>query len=137
MNLTFLLQKKKEAEDPRKLRFETEKDPMENETHNKVLFTNDTNLVEFIDSGQQENLESHDMNYKSVIENNEIDKLPVGGYKSGDQHLRSRYNQPRTRNSANDTNLVEFITSRQQVNLESHDGKYKSLIENKEVDGFK
>ena len=80
MNLTFLLQKKKV---PRKLRFETEKDPMENQTHNKVLSTNDTNLVEFIDSRQQENLESHDMNYKSLIENNEIIGLPVKGFRSG------------------------------------------------------
>ena len=94
-------EKKKEAEDPRKLRFETEKDPMENQTHNKVLSTNDTNLVEFIDSRQQENLESHDMNYKSLIENNEINGLPVGGFKSGSQHLRSRHNRPRTRKSAN------------------------------------
>ena len=134
---TLATGKKEEAEDPRKLRSEMRKDPIENQTHNKILSTNDTNLVEFIDSRQQENLESHDMDYKSLIENNEIDGLPVEGCKSGDQHLRSRYNQPRTRNSANDTNLVEFITSRQQVNLESHDGKYKSLIENKEVDGFK
>ena len=77
-------EKKKEAEDPRNPRFETEKDPMENQTHNKVLSTNDTNLVEFIDSRQQENLESHDMNYKSLIENNEMNGLPVGGFKSGD-----------------------------------------------------
>ena len=74
---------------------------MENQTHNKVLSTNDTNLVEFIDSRQQENLESHDMNYKSLIENNEINGLPVGVFKSGDQHLRSGYNRSRTRNSAN------------------------------------
>ena len=74
---------------------------MENQTHNKVLSTNDTNLVEFIDSRQQENLESHDMNNKSLIENNEMNGLPVGGFKSGDQHLRSRDNRSRTRNSAN------------------------------------
>ena len=77
-------EKRKKAENPRKLRFETEMDPMEKLTHDKILSTNDTNLVEFIDSRRQENLESHDMNYKSLIENNEINGLPVGGFKSGD-----------------------------------------------------
>ena len=36
-----------------------------------------------------------------MIESNEINGLPVGGFKSGDHHLRSRYNPPRSRNSAN------------------------------------
>ena len=98
-------EKKKDAEGPRKLRLETEMDPMENQTHNKVLSTNDTNLVEFIDSRRQENLESHDMNYKSLIENNEINVLPTGGFKSGNHHLRSGYNRHRSSNSANKRGL--------------------------------
>ena len=74
---------------------------MENQTHKKVLSVNNTNLVELIDSSQQENLESHDMNYKSLIENYEINGLPTGGFKSGNHHLRSGYNRLRGSNSAN------------------------------------
>ena len=46
-------EKRKKAENPRKLRFETEMDPMEEQTHDKTLSTNDTNLDESIDSRQQ------------------------------------------------------------------------------------
>ena len=88
---------------------------MENETHNKVLFTNDTNLVEFIDSRQQENLESHDMNCKSVIENNEINGLPVRGFKSRDQQSRSKYNWPRTRNSAKKEGRAKILLPRRKI----------------------
>ena len=72
--------------------------PMEEQMHDKTLSTNDTNLDESIDSRQQE---PHDINYKSLVENNEINGLPTGGFKSGDHHLRPRYNRPRNRNSAN------------------------------------
>ena len=103
---------------------------MENQTHNKVLSTNDTNLVEFIDSRRQENLESHDMNYKSLIENNEINGLTVGGFKSGDPMENQTHNKVL---STNDTNLGELIDTRQQGNLESHDTNNKSLVKNIET----
>ena len=86
-------EKKNEAEVPWKLRIGTKKDPMKNQTHKKVLSVDNTNLVELIDSSQQENLESHDTNYKSLIENNVTNGLTVEGFKSGIQHLNSGYNR--------------------------------------------
>ena len=95
------IEKKREAEDPRKFRCETGKDQIENQIHKEVLSTNDANLGELIDTRQQGNLESHDMKNKSLVENNEIDGLPVGEFKSGNQHLRSRHTRPQIGNSAN------------------------------------
>ena len=74
---------------------------MENQTHKRVLSVNNTNLVELIDSTQHENLEVQNINYKSLIENNEVNGLPVEGTKPGDQHLNLGNNRSRTRKSAN------------------------------------
>ena len=69
---------------------------MEEQMHDKTLSTNDTKLDESIDSRQQK---PHNINHKSLVEKNEINGLPTGGFKS--DRLRPRYNRPRSRNSSN------------------------------------
>ena len=60
----FAIEKIQEAKDHRKLGVETEKDPMEKQTHDKILSANDNNLIKSNDSKQQE---SYDINYKSLV----------------------------------------------------------------------
>ena len=105
------IRKGKETEDPLKIPNRIKKDLAENQSHGKDLSGNDNRFTDTNlqfkskkvprttrtykegskNSFQNKGLETHEINYGSSKENDEIDRLTVEEFKPGNQHLRPGY----------------------------------------------